>query len=215
MRTSIMLIAAAAASLLGATTAFAQEGTTTTETASDAGAARKKAFTGLRAEATIGFDQSDANAVGDNLPGMRVGGAVGYDLAIGKTFTIGAEAGIGWNVLGNTSLGYLHPDGEVINYRASAAHDIDVSLRIGAKIDRKTLAYVKAGWADAAYRYQFSTPDWGTQYGHNDDGIRVGAGIEHMLTKRVYAKAEYRFTKYDDIADSNRHQLLTGVGVRF
>ena len=37
-----------------------------------------------------------------------------------------------------------------------------------------------------------------------------------MLGKHIYAKAEYRYTRYDgsgDVLGTNRHQLLTGLGV--
>lgn len=203
MRTSILIIAAATC-LAGANTALAQE---TEKTPA-------QAFAGPRAEVTVGLDQSndDAFAGGTELTSLRVGGAVGYDIAIGKRVTLGVEAGIGWGVSGKTPI--VATNGTTVA-RYSAAHDADVSLRLGYALSPKTLIYTKAGWADAAYRM---TSGGQTYYDHNDKGMRFGAGVEQKLTSNVYAKAEYRYTTYGNAGagvDTGRHQLLTGVGVRF
>lgn len=214
MRNSILILAAAMC-LASASPVFAQEAEPATNPAPAATPARE--FAGFRAEANIGYDQTGADTVGATLRGVRVGGAVGYDLAIGRHFTIGAEAGIGWNVAGKESIGLISGSSSPSTYQVSAAHDLDISARVGYAASAKTLVYAKAGWTDAAYRYSFGPPSNYTGYG-SLEGVRLGAGLEQKLGKNVYAKAEYRYTLYgDDYGDqnSNRHQLLTGIGVRF
>ncbi|MFS2111970.1 outer membrane protein [Sphingomonas sp. Sphisp140] len=203
MRNSILILAAATC-LVGANTALAQE----TEQAP------AKAFAGPRVEATIGLDQSSDDALsGGELTGLRAGGAVGYDVAIGKRVTIGVEGGIGWVVAGSAKVGPFPGTGST-TFKTDAARDIDVSARIGYALSPKTLIFAKAGWADLRYETHGSD---GRDYGPSTaNGLRVGAGIEQKLTKNVYAKAEYRLTRTDDyLGHDDRHQLLTGIGVRF
>jgi len=203
MRNSILILAAATC-LVGANTAFAQE----TEQAP------AKAFAGSRVEATIGLDQSSDDALsGGELTGLRAGGAAGYDVAIGKRVTIGVEGGIGWVIAGSAKIGPFPSTGST-TYKTDAARDIDVSARIGYALSPKTLIFAKAGWADLRYDTHGSD---GRDYGPSTaNGLRVGAGIEQKLTKNVYAKAEYRLTRTDDyLGHDDRHQLLTGIGVRF
>lgn len=203
MRNSILILAAATC-LAGANTAFAQE----TEQAP------AKAFAGPRVEATIGLDQSGDDAfLGKELTGMRAGGAAGFDVAVGKRVTLGVEAGIGWMVAGNTKVGPF-PPGDPDSYKISAGRDIDVSGRLGYALSPKTLIYGKVGWVDQVYRVESST---GLAYDKPSNGLRLGAGLEQKLTSNVYAKAEYRYTSYSDVGNlkNDRHQLLTGIGVRF
>ena len=203
MRNSILILAAVTC-LAGANTAFAQEAEKTPA----------QAFAGPRVEATIGLDKSSADRGLDNgVTGMRAGGAVGYDIAIGKRVTIGAEAGIGWMVAGNAEVGPFPPT-VLDNYKYSAGRDIDVSGRLGYALSPKTLIYGKAGWASQSHHVETSSGQSGEW---KSDGLRVGAGLEQKLTSNVYAKAEYRYTRYEDNGPDkkDRHQLLTGIGVRF
>jgi outer membrane immunogenic protein len=198
MRITIFLILAAGATLAGAQSAQAQS------------------FTGPRAEVTAGYDAShnDDHVAGtpNTLDGVRIGGAIGYDVAIGRNFTIGAEAGIGFNVSGKVeeTLG-------TTNVRLTSGRDIDLSLRLGAIVTPSTLLYVKGGYANSEYRLRTTvggaTGPTVTHTGDDNDGYRIGAGVEQMLNEHVYAKAEYRYTDYGD--NLSRHQLLAGVGYRF
>lgn len=211
MRKSLLLTALALAAF-GASTAAAQDGAAPEQ-------ASPNRFTGPRIEATIGYDQTGEREHGNKIRGMRAGAALGYDLAIGKTLTLGVETGIGQGVAGGERIRFGLPNGQNFDFRMSAGHDIDVSARIGARLGGSTLVYGKAGWADAAYRYTSNLPgEDGTGHGNVDNGLRLGLGIEQMLGKHLYAKAEYRYTHYYQDGDDfgmNRHQLLSGLGVRF
>ena len=198
MRITIFLVLAAGATLAGAQSAQAQS------------------FTGPRAEVTAGYDAShnDDHVAGtpNTLDGVRIGGAIGYDVAIGKNFTIGAEAGIGFNVSGKVeeTLG-------TTNVRLTSGRDIDLSLRLGAIVTPSTLLYVKGGYANSEYRLRTTvggtTGPTVTRTSDDNDGYRIGAGVEQMINDHVYAKAEYRYTDYGD--NLSRHQMLAGVGYRF
>jgi outer membrane immunogenic protein len=204
MRNAILMLAAATC-LVGANTAFAQ----------DAEKTPAQAFAGPRVEATVGLDQSGDDAfLGKELTGMRAGGAAGFDVAVGKRVTLGVEAGIGWMVAGHAKVGPF-PPGDPNTYKLSAGRDIDVSGRLGYALSPKTLIYGKVGWASQSYDVR---GDNGQDYGDKkSDGLRLGAGLEQKLTSNVYAKAEYRYTSYSDVGNlkNDRHQLLTGIGVRF
>ncbi|NYT40250.1 porin family protein [Sphingomonas sp. R-74633] len=204
MRKAILILAATTC-LVGANTAFAQEADKTPA----------QAFAGPRAEVTVGLDQSgDDTFSGTELTGMRVGGAVGYDVALGKRVTLGVEAGIGWMVAGHANIGPFPPS-DPRTYKISAGRDSDVSARIGYALSPKTLIFAKAGWAEQSYSARSSE---GGDFGdRKSNGVRVGAGLEQKLTSNVYAKAEYRYTSYSDVGNlkNDRHQLLTGIGVRF
>lgn len=198
MRITILLIAAAGATLAGAQSAQAQS------------------FTGPRAEVTAGYDAShydDGVAATENtLDGVRIGGALGYDVAIGRRFTIGAEAGIGFNASGKVedTLG-------TTNVRLTGGRDIDLSVRLGAIVTPSTLLYLKGGYANSEYRLRTSiggtTGPTGTHANDDNDGYRIGGGVEQMINDHVYAKAEYRYTDYGDHV--SRHQVLAGLGYRF
>ena len=205
MRNSILIIVAATC-LAGTNTAFAQDAEQEKTPA--------QAFAGPRAEVTIGLDQSGDDAIyGKELTGMRAGGAAGFDVAVGKRVTLGVEAGIGWMVAGNAKVGPF-PPGDPNSYKLSAGRDIDVSGRLGYALSPKTLIYGKAGWASQSYNIASSS---GQAFDKKSDGLRLGAGLEQKLTSNVYAKAEYRYTSYGDVGNikNERHQLLTGIGVRF
>lgn len=183
--------------------------------------------TGLRVEATTGYDvltSSDIyegadDVVPDTLRGLRIGIAAGYDMALAPRVTIGVEAGLGTTVSGAVTSRY---DGNTLSL--DAGRDIDLSARIGVALLPGTLVFAKAGYANsrstADLRELVGSDVDVTEYGSNGSGIRLGGGIEQALGGRLYAKAEYRWTRYgdDDIqyqSSTRRHQVLLGVGMRF
>lgn len=171
-------------------------------------------FTGPRIEGNIGYDRLDADAsvagAPDHAEGLRLGAAIGYDVPLGSTFTIGAEAGIGWSI----------DDREratVGTNRVSidSGRDIDLSVRLGAKVAPRTLVYGKTGWANTRFTGEVRSAAGAlvSSESSNEDGWRIGAGVEQQLNDRFYVKGEYRYTDYGH--DLNRHQALVGFGVRF
>ena len=180
--------------------------------AAPASAQERAPFTGPRVEVLAGYDRTDGGrpvaGAPDKLDGIYVGGAAGYDLALGNTLRLGAEAGVGFNVNdeANGTIG-------ATTYRLASGRDIDLSLRLGAVVAPRTLIYAKAGYANSRFSGQVASGATTVRAGSNEDGLRLGAGVEQMLSDHAYLKGEYRYTTYGHGVD--RHQLLAGVGYRF
>jgi len=202
MRTKLLFLLAAAGLTFATTSAFAQDGDSN--------------FTGPRVEANAGYDSTHYDdgvaATPNSLEGARVGGAIGYDVAIGDKFTIGGELGGGITVSGDVT-----GTAGTTSYRLTGGRDLDASVRVGFKATPSTLIFAKGGYANSQFRLRTTvggtTGNTVTKVSTDEDGWRIGGGVEQMLTDHIYAKAEYRYTNYGD--DVSRHQALVGLGYRF
>jgi outer membrane immunogenic protein len=193
-----------------ATPAFAQE---------------KAPFTGPHVEAILGYDRVNA---GDDFDGGRdgllYGGALGYDFQVGG-IVLGAEG----EITGSTTRSRgsdLVTVGD--RYTARAGRDLYAGGRIGFVASPSTMIYAKGGYTNARFDVGF-TPAGGTFSGtsFNADGYRVGAGVEqkfNIFGPSGFIKAEYRYSNYSKVnsgvigstdIDTDRHQAVIGVGVRF
>lgn len=152
-------------------------------------------FTGGHITAIVGYDILDLNTSGvDNPNGLTYGAAVGYDIQSGNVLF-----GIEGEITGSTS------KVEVGNVTAAkAGRDLYAGGRLGYVFGR-TAVYGKVGYTNA----RVDTP-LGDE---NGDGIRLGAGVEHKFTDKLFLKGEYRYSNYE--GDVTRHQIVGGVGVRF
>lgn len=181
--------------------------------------AAAQSFTGPRVEVNTGYDAVHAEGLpdkADTVDGIRLGLAAGYDIALAPRVIAGVEAGIGWSVA-DTTRATLVSGTSTQRFRLSNGRDIDASLRLGYLVAPRTLVYAKAGWANSVAKVRLDskvgTTTTTVRTSDDDDGVRIGAGVEHMFGEHAYAKAEYRYTAYGDGVD--RHQALVGVGYRF
>ncbi|TRW14177.1 outer membrane protein [Glacieibacterium frigidum] len=179
-------------------------------------------MTGPRVEATIGYDRLSSHDNFEDLPdtlnGARLGGAVGYDFPLGSRLTLGVEGGAAWTVgAGKTTAlagDRLHQD---------LGRDLDVALRLGLLLSPRTLGYVKAGYANSRFDIRYDVKVAGgfesERLSADRGGLRLGLGVERNLGGRLFAKAEYRLTRYGNdgpyMEDVTRNQLLIGFGTRF
>jgi outer membrane immunogenic protein len=199
-------------------------------------AAQDSSFSGPWVAGVAGYDINKAGSSQDDglnadvdksVEGLMYGAAVGYDVDLG-TMVIGAEAELtdskadtdydnNFNTFG---LGAL-----------DAGRDIYVGARAGFKATPSTLVYGKAGYTNA--RFNYVGGDGTTDYSRNldTDGWRLGAGIEQKFGAMTFGKIEYRYSNYKKgeidfeatgIADSDRfdidtdrHQVVASVGIRF
>lgn len=215
----------AAGSALASTAAFAQE------------ASPAANFEGPRIEALVGYDRhrsgsevdiDDTRDLKQSIDGVAYGVGIGYDFAAGDQMVIGAEAEIT-----ESSAGWDNNNSEpnVFNLgRVNAGRDIYFGGRIGYAASPTTLVYAKAGYTNARYNLQGSDGTISLRQRLDTDGYRVGAGVEHKLGTNAFVKVEYRYSNYSEgefdfnaqtpdssrfDIDTDRHQVMTGVGYRF
>jgi outer membrane immunogenic protein len=178
-----------------------------------------QSFAGSHVEVITGWDHNrDGSALNASSDGLAYGGNIGYDIQRGNT-VFGVEG----EVTGSTARDHasnLLTAGDTL--RTSADRDLYVGGRLGFVASPRTLIYVKAGYTNAAYTTQYTAPSGSTAVSlsqrDNLDGWRLGAGAEVKLTDKVFAKAEYRYSNYGSTPngiDPERHQIMTGIGVRF
>lgn len=227
---------AIAASLLASTPALAQN------------------FTGPRAEVRLGLDvlgdkydytskwedtyynYSDSYSDTERTAktGLNYGLGLGYDIAAGKNFIVGVEANLDFS---DAKACEESDDDELC---LKAGRDIEVGVRGGFIVNPNTLLYAKIGYANGRLKVTGDkdlVDEVKEEYGSrakNLDGLRLGAGVETVLSKNLYLKVEYTYTDYKSVkfADSgsdgygykwsyteahnfDRHKVVAGLGVRF
>jgi len=190
-------------------------------------------FTGPRAGVMLGYDRlqpgsGNGSTIDDNnhADGLLYGGDLGYDVAFGQV-VVGAEG----EITGSTSKVDNNPiNPNNFGYgRVKAGRDLYLGGRLGYIVSPTTMVYGKVGYTNA--RLDLTRNDGVTNTGrsYNLDGFRVGAGVEKALSPRTYAKIEYRYSNYSDArleypngantnnfdVDTDRHQVVAGVGFRF
>lgn len=194
-------------------------------------------FSGLRVEALVGYDHhrsgssedvDDTRDLKQSIDGVTYGAGIGYDVPLGERMTFGGEAEItessaGWDNNNNQP--------NVFNLgRVDAGREYYVGGRLGYAASPSTLVYVKGGYSNARYNLQGTDGTTNLRQRLDTDGYRVGAGVEQKVGQNAFVKVEYRYSNYSkgefdfngdtpdssrfDI-DTDRHQVMAGVGVRF
>ena len=194
-------------------------------------------FTGFKVEGLVGYDSSRPGSSEDidnnddidqSLDDLNYGVGVGYDINLGSV-VVGIE---GEYMESDASSEYdtsTFGAGAFGISNIEAGRDLYVGARIGAPISDRALIYAKGGYTNARYNVLATdnTTDIGTDI--DLDGYRVGAGVEFALSNNLYAKAEYRYSNYQEgeveapsglesdrfDVDVDRHQGVVGIGLRF
>jgi outer membrane immunogenic protein len=172
-------------------------------------------FGGPRLEVRAGYDALSVNDAYEDLPGHLAGpavtGAIGYDHALSARITLGLELGLTLPTGGSRSaqLGLdrltIEPD-----------RDIDILVRLGRAVGDRTLLFAKVGYANSKVQATYETgagPIETERFSSSQDGVRIGAGVEHIIARGLSATAEYRFTAYDDHV--RRNHAAIGLAYRF
>ncbi|WP_305095707.1 outer membrane protein [Croceibacterium aestuarii] len=162
-----------------------------------------------------------------NAEGAVYGAAVGYDFDMGN-LVVGAEGELTDSTADST---YGNPYTTFGLGSVDAGRDLYAGARVGYKMSPTTMLYAKGGYTNA--RFNYIGTDGTTEYSrHLDtDGYRLGAGVEHKFGSMAFGKLEYRYSNYkkgevdfeaSGVADSDRfdidtdrHQVVASVGVRF
>jgi outer membrane immunogenic protein len=219
MKKGLALIAATSIAAVAAP-AFAQDGS----------------FTGPWVAGVAGYDVNKAGSSQDSAAnpdrhksakGVVYGGAAGYDADLG-TVVVGGEAEL------TDSSADSKYDNNFVDYglgSVDAGRDLYLGGRVGFKATPRTLVYAKGGYTNARFNLVGTDGTTETSRHLDADGWRVGAGVEQKLGQRTFAKVEYRYSNYKkgevDFEDSSvpdssrfdidtdRHQVVASVGVRF
>ena len=180
---------------------------------------------GFRVEGLVGYDRPSIEDEGAD--GVVYGMGVGYDFQSGNA-VFGIEAEATDSSADETVAGFALP-GDTLRVRAS--RDLYVGGRAGFGVGGNSLIYAKAGYTNARFNYQGS--DGSTIYATNidTDGYRLGAGVEQKFGGNAFAKLEYRYSNYQEgevdfeatgvtdsdrfDIDTDRHQIVASVGIRF
>jgi outer membrane immunogenic protein len=218
----------AAGSALASTAASAQDAPT------------NPVFTGPRVAILGGYDairpgsSEDSDIDGDNqtVDGFLYGAELGYDFAAGGAL-IGIEGEI------SDSTGKVQANSTDPNFfgfgRVATDRDLYIGARAGILATPRTLVYVKGGYTNARLDVTASDGTVRSDANFKLDGYRVGAGVEQAfgggtgLLANGFFKLEYRYSNYNDAKfnyarggssgsfdiDTDRHQVVAGVGIRF
>ena len=182
-------------------------------------------FSGLRVEGVVGYDRTDVEDEGSD--GVTYGAGVGYDLQTGG-MVIGVEGEATDSTVDECVTSVTVTGDELC---AQLGRDLYVGGRVGAAVNPNVLVYGKAGYTNA--RFNYIGGDGTTDYSQNldTDGLRLGAGVEQKFGAMTFGKIEYRYSNYKEgevdfeatgVADSDRfdidtdrHQVVASVGIRF
>ena|SRR5687768_10687524 len=178
-----------------------------------AAAAAPASAEGFRAEIHGGWDHARADGVGtdDSDSGIVYGIGAGYDFAIAPKVELGLDLSADLSSMEECRTSVV-----VANDKAclDAGRDLAAAVRLGYKVSPKGTIYALAGYTNARFRFDYTTPAGvTTRDGRNLDGFRLGAGYQHGFGEKAYGKVEYRYSNYE--SDVSRHQVLLGVGLNF
>lgn len=163
----------------------------------------------------VGYDAPEGDV--DDVSGVVYGVSAGYDFNLGRNLFVGAEAELTSSSTDECANGINRAGDELC---LEAGRDIYVGGRAGVRFGnvQQHRAYVGGGYTNAEVRLRYdanlagSTGDFDAT--EELDGFRLKAGAEFGLGRNVFARAEYRYSSYDE-GDLDRHQLVGGIGLRF
>lgn len=218
MRNVILAASAVVAAGL-ATPAFAQDQTNPNFTGPRVGVIA--GYDGIQPGSSTGVSNSD-----HRVNGFLYGVDAGYDIALG-----GAVIGIEGEY--SDSTGKVNNNTSAPNYfgfgRVAADRDLYIGARAGILASPTTMLYVKGGYTNAKLDTVAANGAVSQEAAYKLEGWRAGAGVEHAMSTNTYAKLEYRYSNYNDARfrypsgattgtyniDTDRHQVVVGVGMRF
>jgi len=66
--------------------------------------------------------------------------------------------------------------------------------------------------SSASAQFLVAPPGQTLTFHHNLNGYRLGGGFDFNVAGNFFARAEYRFSHYDAVADTSRVQVALGPG---
>ena len=171
--------------------------------------AQDTTHTGLRVEGLVGYD--NAKVEGEGSSDFSYGLGVGFDGQMGGA-VVGVEAEAMQSEVKDCITGFNVAGDQLC---VNAGRDLYVGGRVGVAMGANSLIYAKGGYTNARYNLDYKATPTGAVVGtHEDlDGARVGGGIQFGLGPNLYAKAEYRYSNYEQ--GFKKHQGVVGLGFKF
>jgi outer membrane immunogenic protein len=168
-------------------------------------------FTGPRVEGIVGYDRAQVEDDGDDedsnaRDGVLYGVGVGYDFQAGN-MVAGIEGEAAFSTVDD-----CETEGTE-TLCAKVGRDLYVGGRIGSQVASNTLLYAKAGYTNARLEAESTIGTVTASERVDLDGVRLGAGAEFALGPNSFAKAEYRYSNYEQ--GFEKHQVVAGFGFRF
>jgi len=151
--------------------------------------------TGLRATALAGLERTDAAPGSGASNGLYYGGQLGYDWQLGPVIA-GVEGD-----LGGSSASQV-----IGTRRARQGLFASAAVRLAVPVTAGIRGFVRGGYA-----YHAVTYDTGRAF--HGSGWTLGGGGEVDVTRRLFVRAEYRFSDYGQTVRGQ--QFLGGLGLRF
>lgn len=169
-------------------------------------------MSGFRLEAIAGVDRVSTGADGtedfdSNDDGFLFGVGVGYDFAF-SNFVVGVEAELTESTTGvsQTYAGTLNGEDVDGTIALDASEDIYVGARLGSRINRDVLFYLKAGYtvANAELSDVGTVGDeaYNEVYGADFDGFRLG---KRRRVGRFFSVAQFGTQHIGHPAQSTQH----------
>jgi len=215
------MMVAAIAAMLGTTPAWAQDAPS--QTAFDPygngeEVTYRDPMTGFRVEVAGGYDRLEINYFDgdtkyyDGADGIRYGGEVGYDFAIGSRVLLGAYVGYA-----GTTTKRCDDVGLFTELCQRAKGELSGGVRLGVRVGERAQLYGKVGYASMPLEFAVSTDRTTETYA----GMHFGLGGEMGVGSRAFVKAELVATNfrtrdrfYEGLNFDRRH-AVAGVGYRF
>ncbi|WOI52351.1 outer membrane protein [Parvularcula sp. LCG005] len=178
---------------------------------------------GVHAEVRAGIDHPASGNVSDDI---LLGLGAGYDHDFGNFF-VGGYLGVDWSGAEGALDEVTFADGGgVFSGTDSLGREIELGLRLGMQATDDINVYGLVALTrltrtlDGVLETEIDDVPVPIHTTIHHDGWRLGAGSEINLFSDIFAKAEYRYTDYRDndgtiLTQNARHQVVTGVGLRF
>jgi outer membrane immunogenic protein len=142
---------------------------------------------------------------------------IAYGVGAGLDFRLAEKISAGVEVNADFSNVQKCAGGVVVNgdrLCVEAGRDLSAVARLGFDVAPRSTIYALAGYTNGRFHFDYKPVSGATtRESGNLDGLRLGIGFQQGLGGRVYSKVEYRYSNYE--ADTERHQLLAGIGVTF
>ncbi|WP_374942289.1 outer membrane protein [Sphingomonas sp.] len=146
---------------------------------------------------------------GDSRQGVTYGLTLAYDITR-KAMLLGLQVDLDASANRACETGLILAGDRAC---VAAKRDSAISLRLGRALTGSTVAYGTLGYANARVEARYRGGGIKESDHETLNGVRVGVGLSTDLSRKLFGKAEYRYTNYDQ--GVSRHQGLAGLGLRF